>query len=72
MSHFEKLLNVPVCNDSDSTATLFEMYLPDPPSAAALSSRIPLNEVTAAIKVLKQNKASGLCEIRSECFINAA
>ena len=71
MRHFEKLLNVPM-QDNCADAYLFDVHLPDLPSVAALNTTISPDEVSAAIKALKRNKASDLYGTRSECIIDAA
>ena len=71
MRHFEKLLSVPMPNNSADTH-LFDVNLPDLPSAAALNTTISTDEVSAAIKALKRNKASDLYGMRSEFIIDAA
>ncbi|KAA6424585.1 MAG: hypothetical protein FRX49_05794 [Trebouxia sp. A1-2] len=55
MGHFEKLLNVPLHDDGDSTDTIFDMHLLNLPSADALNSPISSDEVRAAIKGLLAN-----------------
>ena len=71
MRHFEKLLNVPM-QDNSADAHLFDVHLPDLPSAAALNTTISPDEVSDAIKALKSNKASDLYGMRSEFIIDAA
>ena len=71
MRHFEKLLNVPM-QDNSADAHLFDVHLPDLPSAAALNTTISPDEVSAAIKALKRNKASDLYGMHSEFIIDAA
>ncbi|KAA6428138.1 MAG: hypothetical protein FRX49_01734 [Trebouxia sp. A1-2] len=80
MGHFEKLLNVPLHDDGDFTDTMFDMHLPNLPSADALNSPISSDEVRAAIKVLnptaddaaaqqyegRGNRAKALCPGRGD------
>ena len=70
MRHFEKLLKVPM-QDNSLEAHLFDVHLPDLPSAA-LNTTISPDEVSAAIKALKRNKAYDLYGMRSEFIIDAA
>lgn len=58
--------------ENSADAHLFDAHLPDLPSAAALNTTISPDEVSAAIKALKRNKASDLYGMRSEFIIDAA
>ena len=71
MAHFDKLLNVPLRDDSADTH-LFDVNLPHLPSAASLNSPIYPDEVSAAIAAVNGNTASDLYGMRSEVIIDAA
>lgn len=66
MTHFDKLLNVPMRDDSADTHLFqIDVNLPHMPSAA-LNSRFSPNKVSGAIAALNRNKASDLYGMRSE------